>query len=99
MSASMSVASVLGDEYCGPEVFLFHSFTSSLMVRAISKRSQQTLKVKSEELQKLDLYERMILMAELTGFPAIPPKCDCLWWHRADRLPCELREELNSAGC
>lgn len=78
MSASMSVASVLADEYCGLKLFLFHPFTSSLVVRAISKRSQQTLKVKSEELQKLDLYERMILVAGLTGFPATPANCGYL---------------------
>lgn len=37
-------------------------------------------------------------MVGLTGFPATPAKCDYLWWHRADRFPRELREEINSAG-
>lgn len=98
MSASISVAAVLADEYHGPEIFLFDQFTSSLVVRAISKRSQQTLKVESEELQKLGFYERMILIVGLIGFPATPAKCDYLWWHRADGLPCELGEQLNPAG-
>lgn len=79
-------------------VFLFHSFIS-LVGKAISKRSQWTLNVKSEELQKWDLYERRILMVELTGFPETPAKCDYLQWHRADRLPWELTEEFNAAGC
>lgn len=52
MTASMPVASVPADEYCGPGVFLLNPFVSSLVGRAISKRSQQMLKVKSESLQK-----------------------------------------------